>query len=979
MDHQPKSLVYLRPDTIGDLVLFSAALAELKERWPTARHTVVVRPGYEALAELLPAGIEWLTTSVNPFRDGPRDAAAALAQTLADLAERSPDVIVAATLTRTWFEAAVAAHFPAARRVSLGRAAVDPLFATALRLERGVAVQAAFAEWVEVDPLDRDWANTSRLVTALTGKPSDGRLPSLRLSPAVGETAAGTVRGWGLEGRRWVALFPGGLANVPIKAWPACNFAEAAVQLVRSQGVAVVLFGHHSDVPVMDEVERHLVAAGLPKPPRWVGQEGQLPLLAALLGRTALYLGNDTGAMHIAAAVGAPTFGIFGGGHWPRFRPVGRQVGAAVQPLACFNCGWDCHFNEALCVKTLGVATVVAGATRVLQAGDATLDFVAESQDLAPDVRGLIAAAAPRFRRLQADRLERQARIEELKQETDGKDVEIEALKRSAEERKAEMESIKAELEAECAEKTAEIEDKDVEIAALKKSAEERKTEMEAIKAELEAECDDKDAEIAQLKKESDGKDSEISQLKDVCNEREALIITQDQHIKRFQKLIADHEEAFAARDKRLETLENQLNALPPDAALWGQAMHDKDVHIRNLGAIIYERDAALRELSGRISNFEAGLHGLEAAKYFGKLLAEKEAVLQSLHEACVAREKVIQELALTNAGLGRLHKVWVSAREHARLRWWLPLKQWAFRKVVEEYWMQIGVLRHHDPKPIVWDRMPAPKVPDDQLPAIGLVTPSYGQATYLESTMLSVLNQQYPKIKYVVQDGGSRDASPEIIARYADRLHHWESVRDNGQADAIRRGFLHLDRDLGPDDLMAWLNSDDFIAPRTLRYVASYFATHPDVDVVYGHRIIINEHDQEVGRWIMPRHDNATLEWIDYVPQETLFWRKRLWDRVGGIDPTFQFALDWDLLARFQLAGAKIVRLPYALGCFRVHAEQKTSQHIHTIGNEEMIRVRRRFHGDRHSDGEKIQHYARKARFSGAITARLAALGIRY
>jgi GT2 family glycosyltransferase len=177
----------------------------------------------------------------------------------------------------------------------------------------------------------------------------------------------------------------------------------------------------------------------------------------------------------------------------------------------------------------------------------------------------------------------------------------------------------------------------------------------------------------------------------------------------------------------------------------------------------------------------------------------------------------------------------------------------------------------------------------------------------------------------------------------------------------------------------MAWLNSDDFISPRALRFVAEYFARHPEVDVIYGNRIIIDDSDREVGRWIMPRHDPATLEWIDYVPQETLFWRKRVWDIVGGIDPSFQFALDWDLLARFQQAGAKIVRLPYFLGCFRVHREQKTSQHIHTIGNEEMIRIRSRFHGERHNDFETITRYARKTRFNGALTARLAAWGIRF
>ncbi len=97
-----------------------------------------------------------------------------------------------------------------------------------------------------------------------------------------------------------------------------------------------------------------------------------------------------------------------------------------------------------------------------------------------------------------------------------------------------------------------------------------------------------------------------------------------------------------------------------------------------------------------------------------------------------------------------------------------------------------------------------------------------------------------------------------------------------------------------------------------------------------------------------MPRHEADSIEWIDYVPQETLFWRKRAWDVAGGIDPSFQFALDWDLLARFHQAGCRIVRLPYFLGCFRVHPQQKTSQVIHTTGAEEMARIRLRFHGGR-------------------------------
>ena len=286
--------------------------------------------------------------------------------------------------------------------------------------------------------------------------------------------------------------------------------------------------------------------------------------------------------------------------------------------------------------------------------------------------------------------------------------------------------------------------------------------------------------------------------------------------------------------------------------------------------------------------------------------------------------------------------------------------------------------LRHHDPRPIQWDRK-LPKLgrlPDAQLPDLVIVTPSYNQDKFLESTMLSVLNQNYPKLRYRVQDGGSTDRSPEIIQRYADRLASWQSAPDRGQSDAIRRGFDQLPG--GEDDVMAWLNSDDFIAPRALRFIGEYFARHPKVDVIYGHRIIIDGHDGEIGRWILPRHDRATLEWIDYVPQETLFFRRRAWTAVGGLDPSFQFALDWDLLARFQQAGARIVRVPYFLGCFRVHSEQKTSAHIHTTGHEEMTRIRTRIHGSQ-PDPRRIEHYARKARFTAALTARLHELGLRY
>jgi GT2 family glycosyltransferase len=376
-----------------------------------------------------------------------------------------------------------------------------------------------------------------------------------------------------------------------------------------------------------------------------------------------------------------------------------------------------------------------------------------------------------------------------------------------------------------------------------------------------------------------------------------------------------------------------------------------------------------------------AGLNDLEQAKHYGRLLAEKETAIQFLRDALASREEVIAQLTAQTTGLtAALRKLWIATSAHVREKWWRPFDRWLFKRVVEDYWMQIGILRHYAPRPLRWDeRLPGSRLSDSALPQVAIVTPSFGQEKFIERTMRSVLDQLYPKLVYVVQDGGSPDRSPEIIARYASRLHHSESVKDRGQADAIHRGFAHVSSRLGPDDIMAWLNSDDLLAPGSLRYVAEYFTSHPEIDVIYGHRIIIDDDDRDVGRWIMPRHNPATLEWIDYVPQETLFWRKRAWDIAGGIDPSYQFALDWDLLARFQQAGCRMVRVPYFLGAFRVHAEQKTSQAIHTTGADEMRRIRTRFHGERQDDFESINRHARHARFWGALTARLHEVGVRW
>lgn len=257
--------------------------------------------------------------------------------------------------------------------------------------------------------------------------------------------------------------------------------------------------------------------------------------------------------------------------------------------------------------------------------------------------------------------------------------------------------------------------------------------------------------------------------------------------------------------------------------------------------------------------------------------------------------------------------------------------------------WAQprIGRLRQHAPKPL---RVPAPYFkarPPEQAPTIALVTPSYQQGRFLERTIYSVVQQKYPGLEYVVQDGGSSDETLDILKRSDRFLTRWVSEEDGGQADAINRGFRGT-----TGDVMAWLNADDLLLPGALAYVGRFFYEHPDVDVVYGNRLMIDEDDRQIGEWILPRHDDVALTLEDFIPQETLFWRRRMWNAVGGrLDPDFAYALDWDLLLRFRDARAKIVRLPRYIGAFRVHDEQKTTA-FHKLGQDECARLMTRVHG---------------------------------
>jgi len=283
-----------------------------------------------------------------------------------------------------------------------------------------------------------------------------------------------------------------------------------------------------------------------------------------------------------------------------------------------------------------------------------------------------------------------------------------------------------------------------------------------------------------------------------------------------------------------------------------------------------------------------------------------------------------------------------------SRRLYWLP--SWlGLNSVTEAILLQTPTSLQYAPRPICADTFPSLGSPAEARSRITIVTPSFQQAAYLPAALQSVLGQANVNCTYVVQDGSSTDGSVEILKQYPPNTKApsssisftWESGRDNGQADAIARGFGKTSGD--PDDLMGWLNSDDFYQPGALAFVADYFAKHPEIDVIYGHRILVDENSQEIGRWFLPPHDDEVLRLNDFVPQETLFWRRRIWNKADGLDKTYQFAMDWDLLLRFQAAGARMARVPYFLACFRIHPAQKTSAAMRNVGQREIDSLRER------------------------------------
>ena len=208
-----------------------------------------------------------------------------------------------------------------------------------------------------------------------------------------------------------------------------------------------------------------------------------------------------------------------------------------------------------------------------------------------------------------------------------------------------------------------------------------------------------------------------------------------------------------------------------------------------------------------------------------------------------------------------------------------------------------------------------------DKLPLVSIVTPSYNQIQFLEKTIESVLAQNYPNLEYIIVDGDSTDGSQELIKRYEKELTAWISEPDQGQSDAVNKGFK-----LAKGEIFAWLNSDDLYYPWAVQQAVESLLKIPEVGMVYGDTDIINETGQVIGIFNSRQTSYKRLmRGGVYIPQPAAFWYADLFRKVGSLDPSYYFAMDYDLWVKF----AKITEIRYVpqlWSSFRIHGQGKTT-----------------------------------------------------
>jgi glycosyltransferase involved in cell wall biosynthesis len=221
--------------------------------------------------------------------------------------------------------------------------------------------------------------------------------------------------------------------------------------------------------------------------------------------------------------------------------------------------------------------------------------------------------------------------------------------------------------------------------------------------------------------------------------------------------------------------------------------------------------------------------------------------------------------------------------------------------------------------------------------PLVSVVTPSLNQARFIRETIESVLTQSYPSIEYLVMDGGSTDGTVEILKSYGDRFA-WVSEPDGGQTQAINKGWRRA-----RGAILAYLNSDDTYLPGAVATAVAALAAHPEVGAVYGEGYHVDERGRVIERYLTEPFDMTRLAMTCFICQPTVFLRREVVERVGFLDESRRYCMDYDLWIRVARVSS-FLHVPDYLATTRVHPETVTDRLRAPVHAEILDTVHRHF-----------------------------------
>lgn len=899
MSPPPRHVLVLSFDTFGDLVLRQPLLGALLDRG--TRVTLAVRRGFERIAPHLDPRLDVHAVDLDPHGPAGGDRAERADAVAHALRAHGADCVVAAPFNRSWIEDALLGALADTRRVALRAPSESSLDAA---IEAAVVAEDA-----------HELEKAQALFAAVTGEAV--ALPRPRL--LVGDddrAAARAVRAALALTEPYVLAAAAGTVTTALKAWPAQDFARAAAHLGNAHGLPVLLVGVRREEAHLAAVAASARAAGA-RCETWIGAPEELGTLLGLVASSRLYVGSDSGPMHFAAALGVPVLARFGGGHWPRFLPAAASAVVVTQRLPCFGCGWTCWLPEPACIRDVADEAVARAIDELLAGREGVR--VDEGRPLDPSAAALVAAGAERYRRTELERRAAQGTADALAAQL-------------------------AASEADRAARLAVIEDAHRRLAEAAADRLTRAAQLAQVERRRREE-QERTAEIARHAAYLASADGAIRVLGLAAVHRLGIYEFARRHRPLIDRLLRPFSrpstEPVPVADTRLPRPE-LFEALAAANAL-GSGAHELALErLHALGALL-PRVLCLggtpRALAGAYvmaaGGAEVTLVGAEPPpalrivglngdpRPLGRLLADEPDTVT--HAGTLLLDGSVPDEALLAARLDPGTRVLAldPSPELARA----------------PHASDVPGLALFETPPAAWVRGPArpDTLPSGRpWPRISVVTVSYNHAAFLEDTLRSVLDQDYPDLEYIVVDGGSQDGTAEILDRYRDRLAYCVSEPDRGQSHALNKGFARA-----TGDILAWLNSDDRYAPDALWRAALAFDQH-GADVVSGGCALAEEPTGRVSRVhrsalpigrAVPLRAEALLDldgsWLrgDFFFQPEVFWTRELWRRTGArVAEELHYSMDFELWVRFALAGARIVHVPDTLAVYRVHPGQKTA-----------------------------------------------------